>query len=124
MKSVTFSQGLLAVGLVGLTLTLFQGWSVIGTLYGDYKSSVASGWVHTGAVFQALALALPVATVAIALRRLERESAPMGFTQLLVATGLSGLIMVTATAPYTPFAWSFSWRAWLLPRPSDCSLPR
>ena len=102
MKSVTFSQGLLAVGLVGLTLTLFQDWPVIGALYGDYKGSVASGWVHTGAVFQALALALPVATVAIALRRLERESAPMGFTQLLVATGLSGLIMVTATAPYTP----------------------
>ncbi len=102
MKSVTFNQGLLVVGLVGLTWTLSQDWSVVGALHSAYKGSVASGWVHTGAVFQGLALALPVATVAIALRRLERKSAPMNFTQLLVATGLFGLIMVTTTAPYTP----------------------
>ena len=102
MKSVTFNQGLLVVGLAGLTWTLSQDWLVVGALHSAYKGSVASGWVHTGAVFQGLALALPVATVAIALRRLERKSAPMNFTQLLVATGLFGLIMVTTTAPYTP----------------------
>ena len=43
MKYVTFNQALLAVGLIGLILTLSVGWGVVVNIREAYSGSGSSG---------------------------------------------------------------------------------
>ena len=101
MKSITFSQALLAAGIVGLTLSLTQGWYAVAALQLLYSESVASGWTHAAAVLQGVSFATPLATIAVAVRRHDGGPA-MTFPQLLAVTGLFGLMLASMLAPLTP----------------------
>ncbi|MDE0603754.1 MAG: hypothetical protein OXI18_05055 [bacterium] len=102
MRYVTFNQTLLAVGLIGLVLALSHC-GVVVRIWEAYSGSESSGWTHAEVALQAIALAIPLATLALALRRWSRgEPGSMSPCQLLVATGLLGLTLVSVQAPGTP----------------------
>lgn len=102
MRSITFGQALLAVGLIGLTLALVVGWEVtVWIAVGE----AAGGGPSIVAPVLALAVALVVAlgAIVVGVRRLRAESAasPLARSELLVATGLLGLLIVTASSSQT-----------------------
>jgi hypothetical protein len=101
MKSITFSQALFAVGFIGLTLALTGSWQTVATLRAAYaEQEVPGGWIHAALLVQAIAFAIPVATVAFVFWRQGRTpTSPVRFPQLLAVAGLLGLMLVSNQAP-------------------------
>ena len=104
MRSVTFNQALLAVGLIGLTLALILG-------QGNSFAIVAARLVEDGpsivgpVVLLVVSFAIPLAVLATAWRRMasrerggEAEGA-LGYGEARIIIGLVGLILVTTFAP-------------------------
>lgn len=104
MKSITFNQGLLAVGVIGLTLVLAEGWAAVGALrIGFGESSEGEMWLPFTLILQAVALAIPVGTISYALTLWDRgPHHPLTNKQFLQLVGILGLILVSAKAPLTP----------------------
>ena len=103
MKSITFHQALLAVGLVGLTLATALGAGTVPMIVGARSGFDDSGIgpsTTAAILLQAAAFAIPfVALVAAGLQRQENRSNPLTFSQLLTVTGLLGLVVVSTQAP-------------------------
>ena len=103
VKSITFHQALLAVGLVGLTLATALGAAsvpqIVGARSGFDESGI--GPSTTAAILlQAAAFAIPFVVLAAAsLQRQNNRSNPLTFSQLLTVTGLLGLVIVGTQAP-------------------------
>ena len=103
MKSITFNQALLAVGLIGLTLATALGAAsvpqIVGARSGFDESGI--GPSTTAAILlQAAAFAIPFVVLATAaLQRQENRTNPLTFSQLLIVTGLLGLVVVSTQAP-------------------------
>ena len=103
MKSITFNQALLAVGLIGLTLATALGAAsvpqIVGARSGFDESGI--GPSTTAAILlQAAAFAIPFVVLATAaLQRQENRTNPLTFSQLLTVTGLLGLVIVGTQAP-------------------------
>ena len=99
MRSITFPQALLAVGLIGLTLMLTLGWELI--LWTFIGHSAGSGPSIIGPVTMlVIAFALALAAIAVAARRLRAgaDSHPLAFGELLVVVGVLGLLITTLLA--------------------------
>lgn len=102
MKSVTFTQALLATGLTGLTFALTLGQP---NLFGIAAAEFVDDGPSTVApvVLLAVSFAIPLAVLAVAWRRMrtgepEPERAPTP-AQVRVIIGLVGLMLVSAFAP-------------------------
>ena len=99
MKSITFNQALFAVGTIGLTVALTQGWYTVAVIKVAYSQSVTTWWVHGATLAQAVAFAIPIAVIGTALGRQEdSKSMPLRFTQLLAIVGLFGFMLVSIHA--------------------------
>lgn len=104
MRSITFNQGLLAVGVIGLTLVLADGWVAVGTLrIGFGEPSEGDIWLPFTLILQAVALAIPVGAILYAPPRWDGgPPRPLTNKQFLHLVGILGLILVSAKAPFTP----------------------
>ncbi|MXX19009.1 MAG: hypothetical protein F4X03_08340 [Dehalococcoidia bacterium] len=101
MKSITFSQALLAVGLIGLTLPLTvgqSGLSYIGAAYAVEGGPSPVGPIVALAATLAVAIAILVAGV-VRIRAERSAEAPLTYPQLLVTIGLLGLLVAGALSP-------------------------
>ena len=101
MKSITFNQALLAVGLVGLTLPLTIGQPGITYIVSAY--SYEGGPSPVGPIV-ALAATLAVAMVILAtgllrMRAGDESEDTLSYPQLLVTIGLLGLLFAGACSP-------------------------
>ena len=101
MKSITFSQALVAIGLVGLTLPLTVGQYSIFHIVAAYTHE---GGPSPLAPIVALAATLAFAAVILAAGATRLEAEPdtgedLTQPQLLVAIGLLGLLIVGALSP-------------------------
>ncbi|MXZ88203.1 MAG: hypothetical protein F4081_00850 [Dehalococcoidia bacterium] len=99
MRSVTFGQGLLAAGLIGLTLMLTLGgelilWMSIGWSAGTGPSIIGP------TTMLAIALTLALAVIVMAVRRLKAgaDAQPLTSGELLVVVGVLGLLITTVLA--------------------------
>ena len=103
MRSVTFGQALLAVGLFGLTLATALGAVSVPQIVGARSGFADSGGgpsTTAAILLQAAAFAIPsIVLAAASLQRQENRSNPLTFSQLLTATGLLGLVIATTQAP-------------------------
>lgn len=102
MRSITFGQALLAVGLVGLTFVLVVAWEVTA---GIAVGEAAGGGPSIVAPVLALALTVAIAlgAMVVGIRGLGAGDGapPLTRSQLLVAAGLLGLLVVTASSSQT-----------------------
>ena len=99
MRSITLPQALLAVGVIGLTIVLTQGWYTVAVIKVAYSESATTWWVHGATLAQAVAVALPIGVIGAALGRQDAgKSMPLRFTQLLAIVGLFGLTLVSIHA--------------------------
>ncbi len=103
MKSITFHQALLAVGLIGLTLATALGAGTVPQIVGARSGFDDSGIgpsTTAAILLQAAAFAIPFVVLATAaLQRQENRTNPLTFSQLLTVTGLLGLVIVGTQAP-------------------------
>ena len=100
MKSITFSQALVAVGLVGLTLPLTVGQTNI--LYINAAYAYEGGPSPVGpivALAATLAIAIVILITGLARVRAVEAEAPLTHRQLLVTLGLLGLLLAGAFSP-------------------------
>ena len=101
MKSITFSQALLAVGLIGLTLPLTvgqAGLSYIGAAYAVEGGPSPVGPIVALAATLAVAIAILVVGV-VRIRAEPTAEAPLTYAQTLVTIGLLGLLVAGAFSP-------------------------
>ena len=99
MRSITLPQSLLAIGVIGLTIALTQGWYTVAAIKVAYSVSVTTWWVHGATLAQAVAFAIPIAVIGAAFgRRDDSKSTPLRFTQLLAIVGLFGFMLATIHA--------------------------
>ena len=94
LRHVTFSQALLAVGLICLTLALVVGWELIfwisiGRLVGAGPSIIGP------TTTLAIALALALVVILVATRRLKAraDGHPLSIGELVVVVGVLGLLL-------------------------------
>ena len=104
MRAITFNQALLAVALLGLTLTTALGAGTVAMIVGARSGFADSGIgpsTTAAILLQAAAFAIPFIVLAAAgLQRQENRSNPLTFSQLLTVTGLLGLVVVGTQAPH------------------------
>ena len=101
MKSITFSQALVAVGLVGLTLPLTLGQAGINLIVSAYSYEGSPSPV---ALLVALAATLAVAMGLLAtglarMRAGDEAEDTLSYQQLLLTIGLLGLLITGALSP-------------------------
>ena len=100
MKSITFGQTLVAVGLIGLTLPLALGQT--GILYIGAAYELEGGPSPVGpivALAATLAVAVVILVTGLARIRAEEAEAPLSHPQLLVSIGLLGFLIAGALSP-------------------------
>ena len=104
MGAITFNQALLAVALLGLTLSTALGATSVPQIVGARSGFADSGIgpsTTAAILLQAAAFAIPFVVLAAAgLQRQENRSNPLTFSQLLTVTGLLGLVIVGTQAPH------------------------
>lgn len=117
MRSISFGQALLAVGLIGLTLPLTAGQG--GLSYVGAAYSAEGGPSPVGPIVAlAAALAVAIAILVTGLARVRAEEgagAPLTYPQLLVTIGLLGLLVAGALSPMSVvFSIATGWdeRSW------------
>ncbi len=101
MKSITFSQALLAVGLIGLSLPLTVGQgglSYIGAAYAVEGGPSPVGPIAALAATLAVAIAILVVGV-VRIRAEPAAEAPLTYAQVLVTIGLLGLLVAGSLSP-------------------------
>ena len=101
MKAITFSQALVAVGLVGLTLPLTLGQAGINLIVSAYSYEGSPSPV---ALLVALAATLAVAMGLLAtglarMRAGDEAEDTLSYPQLLLTVGLLGLVIAGALSP-------------------------
>ena len=101
MKSITFSQALVAVGLVGLTLPLTLGQAGINLIVSAYSYEGSPSPV---ALLVALAATLAVAMGLLAtglarMRAGDESEDTLSYQELLLTIGLLGLLITGALSP-------------------------
>ena len=104
MKSITFNQALLAVGLFGLTIALV---SAEGNAFGIAASLLVDDGPSVGGPVALLVVsfAIPLGTLLVAWRRMgmrlgdDEAGTPLTYAQARLTIGLAGLVLVTAWAP-------------------------
>ncbi|MXW25892.1 MAG: hypothetical protein F4Z77_06320 [Dehalococcoidia bacterium] len=100
MRSITFSQALLAVGLIGLTLPLTVGQNGIFHVSAAY--AFEGGPSPVGlilALAATLAVAIAILVVGLMRTRAAAGEAPLTYPQLLVTIGLFGLLVAGSLSP-------------------------
>ncbi|MYH68350.1 MAG: hypothetical protein F4152_07355 [Dehalococcoidia bacterium] len=94
MRSITFGQALLAVGLIGLTLILTLGWELIfWVLIGDLAEVGPSILGPTTMLAIAFAFALVVIGVGVSRLTTGADTQPLTFAEMLVVVGVLGLLL-------------------------------
>ena len=100
MKSITFSQALVAVGLIGLTFALSMGHSGVQFIGAAYAVEGGPSPIPPIVALAAtLAVAIVILVTGLAQRRAEEAEASLTDTQLLVSIGLLGLLVAGALSP-------------------------
>ncbi len=117
MRSISFGQALLAVGLIGLTLPLTAGQgglSYVGAAYSAVGGPSPIGPIMALAATLAVAIVILVTGLA-RIRAEEGAGAPLTYPQLLVTIGLLGLLVAGALSPMSVvFSIATGWdeRSW------------
>ena len=117
MRSITFGQALLALGLIGLTLPLTAGQgglSYVGAAYSSVGGPSPIGPIMALAATLAVAIVILVTGLA-RIRAEEGAGAPLTYPQLLVTIGLLGLLVAGALSPMSVvFSIATGWdeRSW------------
>lgn len=103
MKSITFNQGLMAVGVIGLTLALSEGWQVVAAIRPAFAEGGGGVWLPFTVILQGVALVVPLGAIYTAWARWGDEApAPLTNRQFLELAALFGLMLVSMGAPLTP----------------------